>query len=470
MGEAMQYDLLIRNGFVVDYATDMEKYADVAISDGRIARIADAIDAGQAKEIFDVEGHTVVPGIIDPHMHASEWLGGRAAHRMLALAGVTSALDMSGPGESVLALTREFGVGINIATIEYVRPGHTVKDTDPKKDEIAALIGNVLNRGSIGIKLLGGHYPLTPEATARCIEIAAESHAYVAFHAGTLANGSNIDGFCEAVALSAGHPLHLAHINAYCRGQVKPYMEEAEIAVKTLTDNPHILSEAYLSPMNGTSAAIVDGLPASHVTRRCLLTGGFEATEQGMQAAIEAGWAQLNYPCAGEMILLTGKDAVAYWRSKNTDASVSFAVNPPEPRIRLAAAKRPDGNFVVDAISTDGGGIPRNVIIPMGLALLDLGVLTWKEFVQKTSHNPARMLALTKKGSLAEGKDADITVIDRKKRAASMSVVGGKLCTYKGYVVGKGGRVITTQAGSAHVKALGLEAVITDLSGRCFVR
>jgi hypothetical protein len=466
----MQYDLLIKNGFMVDYSTDTEKYADVAVKDGKIAKIADAIESGLAKEIVDVAGCVVVPGIIDSHMHASAWLGGAAAHKMLAKAGVTTALDMSGPGESVLTLAREYGAGLNIATIEYVRPGHTVKDADPKQGEIADLIQKVLSRGSIGIKLLGGHYPLSPEAAARCIKAAADAGAYVAFHAGSLVNGSNIDGFCEAVELSAGHPLHIAHVNAYCRGAVKPYMEETEIAVKTLTDNPHIMSEAYLSPLNGTSAEIVDKLPASHVTRRCLQTNGFEASEQGMQAAIEAGWAQINYPYAGETILITGEKAVAYWRSKNTDVSVSFAVNPAEPRIRLASARRPDGSFVVDCISTDGGGIPRNVIIPMGLALLDLGILTWKEFVKKTSYNPAQMLALTEKGSLAEGKDADITVIDTVGRAAGMSIVNGRLCMYKGCVVGKGGRILVAKAGAAHVKAHGLEPVEIDISRRRFVR
>ena len=32
--------------------------------------------------------------------------------------------------------------------------------------------------------------------------------------------------------------------------------------------------------------------------------------------------------------------------------------------VRLATAKKADGSFAVDAISTDGGGIPRNVLLP----------------------------------------------------------------------------------------------------------
>ena len=60
------------------------------------------------------------------------------------------------------------------------------------------------------------------------------------------------------------------------------------------------------------------------------------------------------------MILAIGEEAVEIpWRSRDTDCTVSFAVNYAEPRIRLATAKRDDGKFVVDCISIDGGGIPE---------------------------------------------------------------------------------------------------------------
>lgn len=466
----MKYDLLLKNGFVVDYHTDMAQAADIAVKDGKIAKITAGISVSESREVYDLEGLTVIPGIVDPHVHVSSWLGGGVGHKMLAKAGVTTALDMSGPGESVLDLAASYGVGINIATIEYVRPGHTVKSVDPDDKEISELLKKLMKQGSIGVKMLGGHYPLTPEATGRCIKMAAKLNAYIAFHAGTTHKGSNIDGFLEAVEIADGLPLHLAHINAYCRGIIKPYMEETEIAVKTLTANPNIMSEAYLSPVNGTSAEIVDGVPGSDVTKRCLVTGGFTADEKGMREAILSGWAQINYPYAGETILITGKQAEEYWRSKNTDVTVSFAVNPVEPRIRLAAAKRPDGSFVVDCISTDGGGIPRNVIIPMGMALLDLGALSWKEFVQKVSYNPSRMLGLVNKGSLAEGKDADITVINTQKRETEMTFIDGNICLHKGSVFGKGGKIITTKEGEAYVKSKGLDTIIINLEDRTSIR
>ena len=457
----MQYDILLKNGFCIDYVTDTAKIADIAVKDGKIAKVGGDISAADAAEVYELEGLTVVPGIIDPHVHVSAWLGGGIGHTMLAKAGVTTALDMSGPADSVYDLVRTHGAGLNIATIEYVRPGHTIPSASPGDAEISALLHKVMQQGSIGVKLLGGHYPLTPEATGRCIKIAASVNAYVAFHAGTSENGSNLNGFLEAVALADGAPLHLAHINAYCRGLNKPYMEETEIALQTLIDNPNIFSEAYLSPLNGTSGEIIDGVPGSNVTKRCLITGGFTPDEKGLEEAIVQGWAQVNYPYAGDTLLITGKKAVEYWRSRGTDLTVSFSINPVEPRVRLASAKRPGGAFVVDAISTDGGGIPRNVIIPLGLSLIDLGALSWKEFVQKTSYTPSCMLGLAGKGSLAEGKDADITVIDTARREAAMSFVEGKPVFYKGKVLGKGGKIVTTREGEAYIKTKGLECIVT---------
>ena len=465
----MRYDLLIKNGYVVDYATGREGYFDVAVQNGLVTAVESSISGSAAQEI-DASGKLILPGLVDSHVHASAWLGGSYAHAMLIKAGVTSALDMSGPGTSVLELARDYGVGLNLATIEYVRPGHTVSTADPSAAELQELLELVLRQGSLGIKLLGGHYPLTVAATARAIKTAADMGAYTAFHAGTAEHGSNIEGMLEAVELADGNPLHLAHINAYCRGTVRPETEETELALKALLDSPNISCESYLSPLNGTSAEIIDGLPGSMVTRRCLKTGGFTEDEAGMEAALLTGWAQVNYPQGQEMTLLTGEPARDYWLEQKTLVSVSFAVNPVGPRVRLATAKKADGGFIVDAISTDGGGIPRNVLLPAGLALVDLGGLTLQELVAKISYLPAQMLGLTNKGSLAAGWDADITIVDRLRRSAFATIIGGQVCYIDGKILGRGGRIITTAAGADYVRSQGLEPLIVDLADSSVLR
>src|SRR5689334_22911814 len=63
----MQYDVIIRNGTVVD-GSGMPRYrADVGIVGDKIATIGKIRD--QAREVIDAEGHAVTPGFVDGHTH-----------------------------------------------------------------------------------------------------------------------------------------------------------------------------------------------------------------------------------------------------------------------------------------------------------------------------------------------------------------------------------------------------------------
>ncbi|MBV8358876.1 MAG: amidohydrolase family protein [Deltaproteobacteria bacterium] len=63
----MAYDILIRNGTIVD-GSGLPRYrANIAIADGRIACIGTPQDS--AREVIDAEGRVVAPGFIDAHTH-----------------------------------------------------------------------------------------------------------------------------------------------------------------------------------------------------------------------------------------------------------------------------------------------------------------------------------------------------------------------------------------------------------------
>jgi N-acyl-D-amino-acid deacylase len=63
----MSYDLLIKNGTVVDGTGAPRRMADVAVQDGMIAEIGKIKDG--AKKTIDADGLIVAPGFVDPHTH-----------------------------------------------------------------------------------------------------------------------------------------------------------------------------------------------------------------------------------------------------------------------------------------------------------------------------------------------------------------------------------------------------------------
>ena len=67
--QAQPYDLLIRNGQVIDPKNNIEAKMDVGIRDGKIAKVAGSIPSGQATKIIDATGLIVSPGLIDMHTH-----------------------------------------------------------------------------------------------------------------------------------------------------------------------------------------------------------------------------------------------------------------------------------------------------------------------------------------------------------------------------------------------------------------
>ena len=449
-----QFDLVLRNGRVVDPTNKIDAVSDIAISNGKIAAVQPGIDLSRTKTVIDVTGRVVIPGIIDPHVHI-----GTIGYMNMAKVGVITAVDVTAPMQQVLSNTKTFGTGMNIADITSIHSG--IKKPNPSRAEIDAMLDDYLKSGALGVKII--QEPLPHETIINTIEEANKKKVFAKLDCGVTEEGSNIRGLTW-ILTEVGNDLHLdiAHVNSYCRGQVKDAMEEAMDAIHLLEGKKNIQSESYLGIINGTSGKVVNGIPENECTRECLRIGGYPETEEGLRKALLDGFARVNQVSGGETIQLQGLEALKAW--EDGQKGVSFPVNKPYITTFLASRKDSQKRFVINAISTDGGSSPRNVIVSSGLALVRLGALSLDEFVAKTSYAPSRMYGMLEKGSLGVGIDADVTGLDLERGKAVMGIALGKVIMADGIVVGTGGTIITTEKGVGAVKASGLPFWTVDLT------
>ena len=458
------YDAALINGRLVDPANAVDARLNIAVHEGKIAEITHEPLLDRCRTVIDMEGNAVVPGIIDIHTHLTDIFGGsNGGFSMLARAGVCTALDLAGPVSDVFASMARYGSGINVASVESVRPGENVRSNAPGLPELRSLVASSMENGAIGCKLLGGHFPLTPESSAAFAEATESEHAYAAWHAGTTKSINTIDSFHDLVELTGSSKMHAAHINSYCRGLLHNEVEECQMAAAMLEQHPNIYSEAYLAQTNGITFALDEkGVLKSKATGQTLVRGGYENSQEGIVQAIRDGFAHVFAPKGIETGIYRGEEAVQLLLASHCRIAGGFNVNPPLSRLYLCLARRKGGEFAVDAISTDGGAIPRNVIVSHGLSLVKMGMLSLGDFIRKTSVTPAAMLGLHGKGSLGVGDDADITVLDLDRCEPVLTMARGQVCMYKGLVVGSRGCIITTERGRHAAEKTGLPYALVN--------
>lgn len=464
-----KYDLVLKGGRVVDPANKLDGVRDIGFLHGKIATVAEGISESDADDVIDVSGQIVIPGHIDTHAHLSSPFQRNVdrahGHVMLAESGTTTAFDLAGSPEGLSEGMKRRGAGLNVLGVMGLVPHESVAEDDPSPAIMRDTVADALERGSIGVKMLGGYHPFTPEATSNVIAAANEQMAWVAFHVGTKDSGSDLNGLREVPGVVGGGRLHVAHINSYCRGMVMDTQAECREAFEIIESmRGQLVTEAYLAQINGTNGLCdEDGNIVYNVAQNCLRARGYPTNEQGLRQSLMDGYGSALVERGGRIVLVTGEEAVKVWEDAKTNASLSYPVNPPDSAFTLATEKYEDGEFRVDAVSTDGGALPRNVAIERTMALVAFGALSMSEAVVKLSWNPSRMLGLLNKGHFSEGADGDVTVIDPAAGKASKSLVAGRLIMLDGRVVGSGGTWIVTREGQGAAEASGLPYEIVDL-------
>jgi len=188
---AAEYDLVIRGGRVLDAAQHLDRVADVAIHDGRIATIRPNIAPTAAKEVLDATGKLVMPGLIDIHTHLADKLLPPAT----CLAdGVTTLLDAGSRGcdnpDDLLAIAQgapnRVRILLNIGHLGVLPEGELL---DIESAKVAAT-GQVIERNRqwiVGIKArlsrsVAGEHDL--EAVRRARQVADPLKVPIMVHIG----------------------------------------------------------------------------------------------------------------------------------------------------------------------------------------------------------------------------------------------------------------------------------------------
>ena len=127
------YDLLIKNGVVIDPSQGLHEKRDIAITKGKIESMEKDISSDKAREIIDAAEHIVTPGLIDIHVHVYPGVShyGIDADTHALAHGVTTVMDAGSSGADTFEGFRRYVVNVsdtrivaflNISTMGMISP------------------------------------------------------------------------------------------------------------------------------------------------------------------------------------------------------------------------------------------------------------------------------------------------------------------------------------------------------------
>lgn len=191
------YDIIIRNGRVIDPQNKFDAKADVAIYNGKIVGVGDYQNA-ESDRVLDAAGHIVTPGLIDAHAHLWPLTKmGISTECTCIPSAVTTAIDAGSAGWATYETSRGFinTCKVRVKTLVNVSPmglpcNGYLENVDPDylggvyEREIEQLFDRY--RGElIGIKLrvnTGVIKDMGEKPLLRALELAERCHTRLVIH------------------------------------------------------------------------------------------------------------------------------------------------------------------------------------------------------------------------------------------------------------------------------------------------
>jgi N-acyl-D-amino-acid deacylase len=250
MPESPQFDVLIRNGRIVDGSGRASYVADVAIKDGRIVKIGQLSQATATRTI-DAHGLVVAPGFIDMLGQSETYLliDPRAMSKVMM--GVTT--EITGEGESIAPINErqikeqedflkrynltidwrtldeyfkrleKQGSGVNLGTFvgatqvrEYVIGYDDRPPTPQELEQMKKLVADAMRDGALGLSTSLQYVPARFADTAELVELAKVARQYGGIYATHQRSEANtIDASLDEVfeiAQKAQIPVEIWHL------------------------------------------------------------------------------------------------------------------------------------------------------------------------------------------------------------------------------------------------------------------
>ena len=441
---AADYDVILRNGTVVDGSGGLPFTADVAISGSRIAEVG-ALKSRSATLDLDVTGLVVAPGFINIHSHASAAALPRAENMLTQ--GVTTELlnaDGGGPVDPGAQLNQLQAGGLAVNVGAYIGfnsiwtgvVGRT--DRRPTADEIArmrAMITAGLEAGAFGVSSGLDYKPAyfaTTDEVIGVVSAASDWRTNFTNHDRLTPekNFSSQAGMEETIAIASAARLVGVVTHMKAAGHEQGTAPAKLAAMRKATSAGRYTAADVYPYLAGQTALGALLIPAwAQDGGRPEMLKRFADPQQRSKIAAETEQAIKARLGSHEGIYLPVE------RKKLTDVMTELKVPPGEAVIRLLEQgnptaimafgkesdlrdilKYPDTSVACDCGATTSTTThPRNYgTYPrvLGRYVRDEKVLTLQDAVRKMSALPAATIGMVDRGWIAVGMMADVTVFD----------------------------------------------------------